>query len=214
MGIRVQEVSCAVREVEDSVLRQVLWEAKDDRHLVVTLGSGDRVYHSGHTLIPIISLTRACGENSILKKERLISGKPLFEKVGLPSIILTAKAVLMRDGVELLFSLRSNIVIQIPISNILAQIHFARMDCSGEDTVRVVNQDVTPFVRLHHRKEEHVLDVGGGHHAPTLAGWSHGSYADLFPSFCTDDGLSLMLIVRRVGVGDVRVEPVSEELLY
>ena len=88
------------------------------------------------------------------------------------------------------------------------------MDCSVEDAVPVINKDVALLICFHHWEEEHVLDVGHRHLTPTLAGQSGRKYADLFAYFGADDGLGLVLILRSVGIGDVRVEPMFEEFLH
>ena len=89
----------------------MLWETKDNWQFIITLGGRDRVHYPGHTLIPVISLPRARGEDPILKEERLISGKTLFEEVSLPSFVMPAEAVLMKDVIKFSFSLRSNIIV-------------------------------------------------------------------------------------------------------
>ena len=90
----------------------------------------------------------------------------------------------MEDGVKLLLSLRSNVVVQILISvrDILAQVHFTGVNNPGEHTIPVVGDDISMFVSFHHRKEEHILDIGGCHDTPTLAGWSHRSDPDFVTS--------------------------------
>ena len=75
------------------------------------------------------------------------------------------------------------------------------MDLVGEHLFPIVSQHVAPIVRLQDGKEEHVLNVGSGHYASTLAhrpGWSD---PDLLLYFSTDDSFRLVGIkgVTRVG---------------
>ena len=94
------------------------------------------------------------------------------------------------------------------------QIHFAWIDRPAEHAVSVVHDDVTLVVRLHHRKEEHVLDICGRHHTPTLAGRTCRSDPDLLSYFPANDGFGLVLVLGNVRVRDVGVEPVPEELFH
>ena len=88
------------------------------------------------------------------------------------------------------------------------------MDLPGEHGIPVVDKDITLSVRLHHQKEKHVLDVGRGHYTSALTGRSCWSDLNFFTPFSTDDGFGLVLVLGRIGVGDVSVESVPEELLH
>ena len=56
-GVRIQEVGGALRKVKVGVWSEMLGQMEDNRQLVVTLGSGDGMYHPGHTLVPVVSLS-------------------------------------------------------------------------------------------------------------------------------------------------------------
>ena len=66
----------------------MLGQPHDDRQFVVAPGSGNRMHGSGHTLVPVVGLPRPGGKGSILQEEGLVPGKPLFEEMCLPSLIL------------------------------------------------------------------------------------------------------------------------------
>ena len=88
------------------------------------------------------------------------------------------------------------------------------MDRPGEHAVAVVHHNVSLVVRLHHRKEEHGLDVARHQHTPALAGQCCRSDPDLLPYFRADDSLGLVLILGSIRNGDVGVELVPEELSH
>ena len=83
----------------------MLGEPKNHGELVVTLRSGEGMYHSGHALIAIVCLPGPRREDPILKEERLIPGKTLLEEVSLPGLVLSTETILMEDCVELLLCL-------------------------------------------------------------------------------------------------------------
>ena len=62
----------------------------------------------------------------------------------------------------------------------------------GEYLFPIVIQYKAPLVRLEDGKEEHVLDIGGGHYTPALAHRPSWSDPDLLLHFSTDDGFCLM----------------------
>ena len=170
----------------------MLRQAEDNKQLVVTPSSGHGVDYPDHTLIAIIGFSRVRGENPVLQKESLVPREALFEKVSLPGLILLMETILMEDGVELLLSLQINVIIQILISirNVLSQVHIAGVNDSSEHTIPVVGNNISLFIRFHHGKEEHILDIGSHHEMPALAGWSCWPDPDLVTFFQADDGFS------------------------
>ena len=51
----------------------MLGQPEDNRQLVVTPGSGNRMQSSGHTLVPVVGFPRSRREGAILKEEGLVS---------------------------------------------------------------------------------------------------------------------------------------------
>ena len=138
----------------------------------------------------------------------------MFEEVRLPSLVLTSQTILMEDGVEFTFRLGDDVVVQvlIPVGDILPEIHPSRMNLAFEHLLPVVRQHTALVIRLQDGEEEHVLDIGRGHHSPTLAHRSCRLYPDLLLYFGTDDGFSLMGVGRVAGMGHIGTQPVSKEL--
>ena len=193
-GIRVQEIRGAGREVQDGSSGEMLRQPEDDGQLVVASGSGNRMHGSGHTLIPVISLSGSCGEGPILKEKGLVPRKSVLEEVGLPSLILSSQTILVKDSVELPLGLRGDVIVQVLVSvgDVLSEINLAGMDPTGEHLFPIVSQHTTLVIRFQNGKEEHVLNVGGGHYSSTLAHWSGGSDPDLLLHLSTGDGFCLM----------------------
>ena len=216
MRIRVQKVRSAFREIEDCVRCEMLRQLEDNRQLIVSPSSGHGVDYPVHTLTAIVGFSGACGKNPILQKERLVPGEALFKKVSLPGLILSTGTILREDGVEFFLSLGSNVIIQILISicNVLSQVHFAGVNDSSEHTIPVVGDNISVILRFHQGKEEHILDIGGRHDMPALAGWSRWPDPDLVASFRADDGLRGVLPLWSIGVRGVGAEPVPEKLLH
>ena len=69
------------------------------------------------------------------------------------------------------------------------------------------------IICLQDGKEEHVLNVGGGHYASTLAHRSGWSDPDLLLYLGTDDGFCLVRIKGVTRVGHIGMQTVTEKLL-
>ena len=76
----IQEERGARWKVEHGVQRKVLRKSEDHRQFVVAPRGGDRMYHSSHTLIPIVGLSGARREHSILQKKGWYPGRPCSKK--------------------------------------------------------------------------------------------------------------------------------------
>ena len=135
--------------------------------------------------------------------------------MGLSGFVLAAEAILVQDGIELPLSLRSNIKVQILISvgDVFSEIDFAWTYQAFEHTVSVVHDKVASSVRLRDGKQEYVFDIRRHHHTSALADGPHRSDPDLFACFGADNRLGLVLVLWGIGVGDIGVEPMAEELL-
>ena len=120
----------------------------------------------------------------------------------------------MEDGVEFTFCLRGDVVVQVfvPVGDVLPEIHLSRMNLAFEHLLPVVRQHTALVVRLQYGEEEHVLDIGSGHHSSTLTHRSCWLYPDLLLYFGADDGFSLMGVGRVAGMGHIGTQPVSKEL--
>ena len=88
----------------------MLGQTEDDRQLVVAPGSGDWMHYPGHTLVPVVGLTRARGKHPILEEKGLIPREALFEEMSFSGLILSTETILVEDGIELLLCLRSDII--------------------------------------------------------------------------------------------------------
>ena len=193
----------------------MLGQSKDNGQFIVTPGSGNRVHGSRHTLVPVVGFSRSRGESPILQEEGLVSGKAMFEEVCLQSLILTSQAVLMEDGVEFTLRLGGDVVVQvlIPVGDILPEIHLSGMNLVFEHLLPVVRQHTALVICLQDGEEKHVLNIGRGHHSPTMGHRSCWLYPNLLLYFSADDGFSLMGVGRVAGKGHIGTQPVSKEFL-
>ena len=121
----------------------------------------------------------------------------------------------MEDSVKFLFGLGGDVIVEvfIPVGDVLPEIDLSGVNLAVEHLFPVIGQHTALVVCLQNGKEEHVLNVGGGHDSPTLTHWSSGLYPDLLLNFSTDDGLCLMGIGGVAGVRHVGMQPVSKEFL-
>ena len=69
------------------------------------------MHNSGHTLIPVVCLSRSRGEGSVLQEEGLVPGESMLKEVSLTSFILSPLAVLMEDCVELPLRLQGDVAV-------------------------------------------------------------------------------------------------------
>ena len=173
------------------------------------------MHGSRHTLVPVVGFSRSRREGSILQEEGLVPGKSMFKEVHLPSFILTSQAVLMEDGVKFPFCLGGDVIVQVfvPIGDVLPEINLSRVNLAVEHLSPVIRQHTALVIRLQDGEEEHVLDVGSGHHSPTLTHWSCWLYPDLLFYLSADDGFGLMGVGRVAGMRHVGMQPMSKEFL-
>ena len=73
----------------------MLWKPENHQEFIVAPRGGDRVYNPGHALVSIIRFPRPCGEDPILKEERLVPGKNLLKEVSLPGLVLSTETILV-----------------------------------------------------------------------------------------------------------------------
>ena len=133
--------------------------------------------------------------------------------MGLTGLILSPEAVLVKDGIKFPLGLGRDVMVEVfvPVGNIFAKVDLTGVDCTGEQAVAVVEDDVTLVVGLHNGEKEHVLHVSCHHNSPTLAGGSQGSKANLLITFRTDNSFCLLGVLEKARFGDVGVEGVPHE---
>ena len=121
----------------------------------------------------------------------------------------------MEDGVEFPLRLRGDVIVQIlvAVGDVLPEIDLTRVDLSGEHLAPIISEHAAFLVHLQDGKEEHVLDVGGGHYPSALTQWSGRSNSDLLLYLSADNGLGLMGIGEVAGVGHIGMQAVAEKLL-
>ena len=83
----MKKIGVGIGEVETGALGETTKRAEDDQEFVVTAGGGHRMNDASEALIPIIGLTGAVGEDTILQEERLVSGLFVLEEMGLLGLL-------------------------------------------------------------------------------------------------------------------------------
>ena len=85
------------------------------------------------------------------------------------------------------------------------------MNPAFKHLISIIRQHSAFVICFQDGEEKHVLDVGRGHHSPTLAHRAGRLYPDLLLYFHADDGFGLVGVGRVAGKGHIGVQPVSQE---
>ena len=145
--------------------------AEDNRELIITAASRDRVYYPGTALIPIIDLTRPGREDTILEKEGLIPRNALFNDMPLPGLFLLALALLEEQGVKLFLGLLCQVMVKVfvPIRDVGLHLYFSGVDGAIESGPGVIKDDDPISVFFDQREEVDPWVVGLEDDSPALA---------------------------------------------